>query len=665
MTDKHTSDLIGQRDQRIEKLVKLRELGINPYPEKSRRSHYTDQIVQNYASCEGSEATVSGRIMSWRKHGEIQFMDLQDDTGKLQLYIRNDTVQPLNTELQTLGLENFDLLDIGDHIEATGTVTKTESGQESLLVNSIRLLSKSIRPLPNKWKGVTDIDTRYRRRYLDMTMNPDVRNRFKRRAKFWGAVRDFMDSKGFNEINIPVLEHTTGGADARPFETHYDVLNENFYLRISHELPLKRLLGGGFDKVYDLGPRFRNEGFSEEHLPEHVAMEWYWAYSDYKDGMKLTEEMFKYVIEKTYGTLKFNIKGQQLDLSGKWGIIDFATIIKEKFNVDVFEDTVETLVKAYVENGGIAELTTNRSRVADGLWKLIRKDIVGPVFLTGVPKYLSPLAKANSDDPRKADRFHPVILGSEMANAFSELNDPQEQLDRFLEQQGMRDSGDDEAHMLDIDFVEMLEYGMPPAVGFGLSERVFWAFEEVTAREGVPFPPMKRHFENSTKEIYGDRVSFKELESRKGKRSLGSARSVPDSSSKLVIILNREVSGWRLTNSVGHLSAYLGSKVGENLTSRDSFDLKDETKIPANSQFPIITLEANPGQMHNLAQKVEESGLEHLIYVDEMIELGNDDQLQEDLKNKRFEDLNILGIGIFGTAADIDNLTKKYSMWKG
>lgn len=662
--NKFGSDLIGQREQRIAKVKELLEKGINPYPGKSERTHSAEEIMNNFSQLENTAVIVNGRIMTWRQHGEIQFLDLQDQTGRIQLYIRNEELQASNISKQTLGLDMLNLLDIGDHIEVHGFVTKTKTGQESILVTEIKLLSKSIRPLPNKWQGVTDKETRYRRRYLDMTMNPEVRDRFKRRSVFWNAVRDFMDSKGFSEVNIPVLEHTTGGADARPFVTYYDVLDETFYLRISHELPLKRLLGGGFEKVYDLGARFRNEGFSDEHLPEHVAMEWYWAYADYRDGMKLTEEMFKYVLEKTYGTLQFNVKDEEIDLDVEWGEIDFATVIKENFGVDVFDDSVEQLIKVYVENGGEADLGMNRSRVSDGLWKLIRKDIVGPVFLTGVPKFLSPLAKANVDDPRKADRFHPVILGSEMANAFSELNDPQEQLERFLEQQNMRDSGDEEAHMLDVDFVEMLEYGMPPAVGFGLSERVFWAFEGVTAREGVPFPPMKRFTDNFTKEIYGDRVDFNEIEKRKRPNFASATSGGPAANSKFVMVLNKELEGWRLTNTVGHLSAYLASKVGDNLLSRERFNLGDNKSIPANSQFPIISLSANPGQMHNFAKTVEQSGLNYLIYIDEMIQFNLDDPLQDALKDKKIEELQILGVGLFGPVEEVDALTKKFSTWK-
>lgn len=338
-----------------------------------------------------------------------------------------------------------------------------------------------------------------------MTMNPEIRERFKRRSEFWQATRDFLNEKGFVEINIPVLEHVTGGADAKPFVTHYDDLGEDFYLRISHELPLKRLLGGGFEKVYDIGTRFRNEGCSEEHLPEHVAMEFYWAYADYKEGMKLTQDMFRYILNRIYGTLKFKVRDFDVDLSKEWEVVSYEDLLKSEYKgIDIYNDSVQDLNKILQKQGVDLGEDVNRARVVDNLWKLLRKKTAGPLFLIKVPKFLSPLSKTDPEDDRVVERFFPIIGGSEMANAFSELNDPIDQLDRFVEQQKMRDAGDEEAQMLDIDFVEMLEYGMPPAVGFGMSERVFWLFEGVTAREGVPFPQLKTEFEKSTLNIYKD-----------------------------------------------------------------------------------------------------------------------------------------------------------------
>jgi lysyl-tRNA synthetase class 2 len=334
-----------------------------------------------------------------------------------------------------------------------------------------------------------------------MNVNPEVRERFIRRSTFWTATRDFLNQHGFIEINIPVLEHTTGGADATAFKTHMDALDQDLYLRISHELPLKRLLGGGYEKVYDIGPRFRNEGIDDEHLPEHVAMEWYAAYWNWQDGMQFMEEMYKYVLQRTFGKLHFQLGQFDVDLNKPWEKWDYAEVIKKRYGIDVYNTSIEEIHQAlkdnHIELGG----AENISRGVDKLWKNIRKDVAGPVWLINTPKFISPLSKSNPDGV-SVQRFQPVIAGSELGNGFSELNDPIDQLDRFEKQQAMRDAGDKEAMMLDIDFVEMLEYGMPPACGWGWSERVFWAFEGATAREGVPFPTMRYEVSDTTRKIY-------------------------------------------------------------------------------------------------------------------------------------------------------------------
>jgi lysyl-tRNA synthetase class 2 len=329
-----------------------------------------------------------------------------------------------------------------------------------------------------------------------------VYERFIRRSKFWQATRDFLNERGFIEINVPVLEHTTGGADANPFVTHMDAIDQDFYLRISHELPLKRLVGGGYNKVYDIGPRFRNENYTDEHLPEHVAMEWYWAYADWQDGIAFMTDMYRYVIERTFGTLQFKIGEFDVDLSKDWEQWDYAETIKNKYGLNVFDCTIDEVKNALKEHNLEVAQTENKARGIDKLWKNIRKDVAGPVWLINTPLFISPLAKTNQDNENTVQRFQPIIAGSELGNGFTELNDPLDQLHRFTEQQNMRDAGDDEAMMLDIDYVEMLEYGMPPACGWGFSERVFWIFEAVTAREGVPFPQLRSEVDEVTKTIY-------------------------------------------------------------------------------------------------------------------------------------------------------------------
>jgi len=475
------------RDERLRKLNQIRELGINPYPAKSHRNTKIATILDHFDEKDGQEVCIAGRIIAIRAFGKIAFVKIRDYTGEVQIFMeKSDAVAP-----EMFGVKQLKLLDTGDFIEASGKVGKSSTGEISVFTNEVRLLTKSLRPLPG-YDGLTNKEERYRRRYVDMNVNPEVRERLVRRSKFWQATRDFMNSHGFIEINTPVLETTTGGADANPFVTHMDALDSDYYLRISQELPLKRLLGGGFEKVYDIGPRFRNEGVDDEHLPEHIAFESYAAYEDYEDGMKLYEEMIKYVAKETWGTLQFNVGGFEVNLDQDWPHVKYADLLMEKFGVDVFNPDREKMLGILHENSVKVDQSASDGRLLDNLWKLIRKTSAGPYWLVEEPLSLSPLAKVSDENPLVTQRFHPIIAGTEMGNGYSELNDPLDQLARFQEQQAMRDNGDDEAQMLDLDFVEMLEYGMPPACGWGNSERNFWLLEGVSGREAVPFPIIKK-----------------------------------------------------------------------------------------------------------------------------------------------------------------------------
>lgn len=474
------------RDERIRKLNQIREMGIDPYPPTSHRNTRISEIVNHFDEKDGQTVCIAGRIVAIRSFGKIAFIKLRDYFGEIQIFMQKTEDIPMGN----FGIKQLKLLDSGDFIEAEGTVGKTTTGEISIFANSVRLLTKSLRPLPG-YDGFTNKEERYRRRYVDMNVNPEVRERLVRRSKFWQATRNFMNDHGFIEINIPVLEHTTGGADATPFVTHMNALDEDYYLRISHELPLKRLLGGGFEKVYDIGPRFRNEGVDDEHLPEHIAFESYAAYEDYEDGMKLYEEMIKYVARETWGTLKFHVGGFDVDLDQDWPRIKYADLLREKFDVDVFHPDHQQLLDILKQHDVQVDPKLSDARLIDHVWKLIRKTSAGPYWLIEEPLSLSPLAKKSPENPLVTQRFHPIIAGTEMGNGFSELNDPLDQLTRFEEQQSMRDRGDDEAQMLDLDFVEMLEYGMPPACGWGNSERNFWLLEGVSGREAVPFPIIK------------------------------------------------------------------------------------------------------------------------------------------------------------------------------
>ena len=482
------------RDERLRKLSELKVLGINPYPANAERTNKNIDITDDFSKLEGKSVTVVGRIKSIRKFGKIAFVVIKDDSANLQLFWRANS-DPVDYSLNELSMSNIALLDSGDFVECTGKVIKTQTGEISVEIVKLRILTKALRPLPSDQDGFTDKEERLRRRYVDTNVNPDVFQRYIRRSNFWQATREYLMSNGFIEINVPVLESVAGGADANPFITHMDALDQDFYLRISHELPLKRLLVGGYEKVFDIGPRFRNENYSDEHLPEHVAMEWYWAYANWDMGMKLTQEMVRSIADKTWGTRKYTLaNGMKVDLGANdtdWPKVSFVGVIKERFGIDVFNTTLEAVQAKVKENKIEVEKADNINRCIDKLWKKIRVELTGPAFLVDIPSFLQPLAKNQLADPRLSEQFNLLLGGTEACKAYSELNDPLDQLARFNEQQAMRDAGDDEAMMLDMDYVEALEYGMPPACGYGHSERLFWMLEGVTAREGVPFPALR------------------------------------------------------------------------------------------------------------------------------------------------------------------------------
>ncbi len=491
------------RNERIGKLKKLVALGIAPYPAQSHKEVGNGVVVTDFDKYDGKTVSLTGRLRALREHGKLAFGDLEDQSGKIQLLLRDSNLGKTDKKTQTLGFSELSLIDVGDFVEARGVVCKSKTGAISLDVQEFRLLTKAIRPLPDSWEGLKDADTIFRRRYLDLAMNANHRALFIRKSKFWSVARTFMADHDFLEVETPVLEHVTGGADARPFETYHNALGEKFYMRISTELYQKRLLGGGFEKIFTLAPNFRNEGIDDEHLQEYYQLEWYWAYADFRDNMTLTRDLFRALAKGVYGTTKFTRQEHTFDLADEWEEIDYSTVILNKLGVDIFNDSESQMAKVLMKHGVKLDGKVGKARLVDNLWKIIRKDVAGPAFLINVPKFISPLAKSYADNEAITERFQIILAGSELCNGYSELNDPQDQLARFMDQQSQRDAGDDEAQMLDIDYVEMLEYGMPPASGLGVSERLFWFLENVTAREGTLFPQMKRHVSQLTKNIYG------------------------------------------------------------------------------------------------------------------------------------------------------------------
>ncbi|MDD4332862.1 MAG: lysine--tRNA ligase [Patescibacteria group bacterium] len=486
---------ISERDERIKKIDELKKLNIDPFPAKTDRDRTVAEVLAEFEKLEGEKALicVAGRLRTIRVMGNLIFAHLEDGTGKIQIAISK----------KDIGQEDFKiiskLVDIGDFVEIKGECFVTHKGEKSINAKTWKLLTKAIRSLPDKWHGIQDEEDKLRKRYLDILFNDETREMFVKKAKFWQAVREFLVAKGFLEVETPVLEVTTGGADARPFITHHNALDLDVYLRISMgELWQKKLMVAGYDKTFEIGRQFRNEGMDAEHLQDYTQMEFYWAYADFEKGMKLTEELFKYVAEKTFGTLKFKIRDWEIDLGKKWERYDYAETIKKMTGVDILTADIEEIEKKLKElKVEYDKKGFNITRAIDNLWKFCRKQIAGPGFLVGIPVEVAPLAKRIEGNPRLTQKFHPIIAGSELGNGYSELNDPLDQAARFAEQQKLREAGDEEAQMFDHEFVEALEYGMPPTCGFGLSERVFAFLSDKSMRECQIFPLMKPKSRNA------------------------------------------------------------------------------------------------------------------------------------------------------------------------
>jgi len=488
---------------RLKKLKSLQDAGLLAYPAETKRTHSIAEALKNFSKFSKSkkEVVLAGRIMALRGHGGATFLDIYDgsslgETGSHPNSFLNSKIQGLIKEdkVGPKGYKFFiDHFDIGDFVEIKGTLLKTKRGEQTIEAIDYKMLAKSLLPLPEKWHGLQDVEEKLRKRYLDILFNEDVKEMIKKRATFWNSMREFLTEKGFLEVETPILEVTTGGADAKAFETHHNALDMNLYLRISTgELWQKKLMVAGFEKTFEIGRQFRNEGMDAEHLQDYTQMEFYWAYADYKKGMKLVEGLYKYVIKKAFGTLKFKIKDFTIDFSKKWEVYDYRTIINKYAKIDVFEASLPEIEKQLQK----LEITYdkkgfNKTRAIDNLWKYCRKNLAGPGFLINLPIDVSPLAKRDEKNPKIAQRFQVILAGSEMGNGYSELNDPLDQEERFKEQEKLRKAGDQEAQMFDKDFVEALEYGMPPTCGFGVSERLFSFLMDKPARETQIFPLMK------------------------------------------------------------------------------------------------------------------------------------------------------------------------------
>ncbi len=475
------------RTTRLEKLELLKKAGMDAYPAKVPRTFCLADARANFDAYEKDAKQVSlcGRVMAIRGQGAILFVVLDDGKSTFQAVIKKDV---LDAALFSLFAE---AADIGDIISVTGTFFKTNRGEESLLVSSWTMAAKALLPLPEKWHGLTDPDEKLRKRYLDFVMDPEQREIFKKKAKFWKVTRDFMDEEGFLEVETPTLETTTGGAEATPFKTHHNDYDMDVYLRISvGELWQKRLMAAGFPKTFEIGRVYRNEGSSPEHMQEFTNLEFYWSYADYKDGMALVTRLYRKLAQDVFGTTKFSYKDHSFDLADEWALVDYAEEIKKQTGIDIGSAS-DADIRAKLDALADKYDGTNRERLVDTLWKYCRKNIAGPAFLVNHPTLVAPLAKSIAGEPSKVQMFQPIIGGSEIGRGYSELNDPIDQRQRFEAQSKLLEGGDTEAMMPDWEFVEMLEHGMPPTCGYGFGERLFAVLMNKPLREVTMFPLMR------------------------------------------------------------------------------------------------------------------------------------------------------------------------------
>ena len=480
--------------RRLEKLEALRRSGVNPFGQRFPVTHWAGELARLHqnASDDALKAagpvTVAGRVVALRHHGKTCFAHLRDQSGQIQLYARADALGERYAA--------FTELDVGDFIGVTGELFRTRTGELTVAVRSFEFLTKSLRPLPEKWHGLKDVETRYRRRYVDLVMNPQARETFVMKSRLIRELRAFLDARGFLEVETPMMQPIPGGASAKPFVTHHNALDMPLYLRVAPELYLKRLVVGGLDRVYEINRNFRNEGISTQHNPEFTMLEFYQAYADYEDLMALTEEMFAHLGTHLLGRTTLQYQGDAIDLAGPWRRVPYFDAISKALGLAVGPDTDEEALRKAAGASGVPEPKPGPG--ATGLWKdvfdtLVQPGLIQPTFITDFPIELSPLSKRKAGDPRLVDRFELFICRREIANAYSELNDPIDQRRRFEEQARERERGDEEAHWMDEDFVQALEYGMPPTAGEGIGiDRLAMVFSDSPSiRDVILFPHLR------------------------------------------------------------------------------------------------------------------------------------------------------------------------------
>lgn len=625
-------DIIANRKAKLER---LEAAGMPGFPSTTERTHSNADALGHFDQLENKEVVLAGRIRSLRAMGAILFAHIDDGTGKIQVLLKQEQI---GNEKFGFFVDNFDM---GDFAEFGGTLFTTKTGEKTLQATSYKLLAKSLRPLPSQHFGLQDEETRLRKRYLDILLDPEVKDIFVKKNRFWQSMRHFLESKNFLEMEMPVLEAVPGGAEAEPFITHHNALDRDFYLRISLELPLKKMLVAGYEKVFEIGRIFRNEGISTTHLQDYTQMEFYWAYGDFAQMQTFLEQMYQQIILETFGTLNVSNEVGTVDWSGQWERVDYFKVFQEHTGIDL-ETASDDELRTYADSQKVTyEPFAQRGRLIDVIFKKIRGKLglEKPIFLINQPVELEPLAKRDPENPKVVQRLQIIAYGTELGKGFGELNDPIDQRKRFADQMKLREAGDSEAQMLDEDYVEAMEYGMPPAAGFGVSERLFAMLSGKSIRETVIFPLMKEEAN----------VTGKAKETKMA-----------------VAVINKGVGlePWQELNTVAHLTAAFGVRAGKPLLYQDEITTKDDERIKLNIQHAIMIKESpSTDALRELRTQAKEQKLEIAEFTREMIETTSDKKVIEITKAKTLKQVEYLGLLVFGEKGKVESLTKDFKLY--
>lgn len=621
-------------EERIQKAEAFRKLGIDPYATKSGRTDMAGDITGDYSKYQGKKVTVAGRIMFWRDFGKLGFIKLRDESGDIQVMLRKEDLEGINDQLK--------LYDVGDFIDATGTVVKSKTGEVSVEAEKISILTKSVRPLPEKNKGLKDVESRYRRRYLDFLLNEEARDRILKRTGIEKAIREFLWDRDFIEVDCPILQPTYGGTNAEPFITHINALDVDVYLAIANELYLKRAVVAGFENVFTIGRLFRNEGVDRAHNPEFSMLETMSAYKNYEYNMDLTEEMYRYICENVFKRFEYTIKGEKVNFDQEWRRVMMVDLVREETGLDfdkmTKDEANEILTKAKLEpQPSVGEALVVYMEAVVG------PELIQPTIVYGHPVEISPLCKRIPGSDKYVERFELYIGGIETGDNWTELNDPVELRERFEEQQRRKEMGEEDAHPMDMDFLEAMEFGMPPTTGLGPGiERIAMMLTETENIDDVLwFPIMKKK---------------EDVEKKPEER-------YPYDDQKITVVVADDLDIGVAMNVVGHLDVAVGRRGGD-IMGRNAYVDSEGNIHRGISRYPVIILKASKADIKKVVEEARDKSVIMVDYPSEMFTTRTDDDLNAAIENSKHEKMEYWGVALCGNSEIVTELTKDFKLYK-